>query len=135
MRSKVKYSTLLSMICLAVVTGCGGGAASMVEVKGTVKINGKQISEEGYVLMFSGKSKQGGNSTITVNADGTFSGEAPAGECSVDLINQSKGHAQAESGKKSKEQTEFSLDSVEVKAGEELELDFQAGGGGTSGGH
>lgn len=120
---------MAAMITSLGLVGCGDEVA-MVPVTGTVKVDGKAVSKEGYSVTITVGSKQSG---VEVNADGTFSGNAIEGKGKATLNEPSgadshgggdgddAGGADAPPPPAS---AIYSVQDVEIKSGATLDLSF-----------
>ncbi len=118
---------LFALFCaLSVVSGCGGESEDKVSVSGSVKIDGKAISSDGYSVRLEGETRQ---AAITVKDDGTFAGEAFAGKAKAYLSGGPAGDEGAAGhgtdGEAPVSGDEFAPIEVEVTDGGSLSLDFK----------
>lgn len=73
-------------LCLTLVGGgCGGGKKVTAKVKGSVTVSGKPLSAGGFAVAFMPSDKTS-PTVATINADGTFEGDAAVGKNTVYLI-------------------------------------------------
>jgi hypothetical protein len=129
-----RWFVVAGFLGIVLTAGCGQGKGEKTQVSGTVTIDGKPPKGKGYQLRFNRVGAP--STTIDVNDDGSFSGEAVTGPNDVELVPGASGH-EASGGKSPMYATStFAQQRIDVKKNDSLTLDFSKDGkSGSKAGH